>query len=347
MYGFNVEKINLKHEDEVKEVRDFLQTFHLELDDNVDYTVVIRENQEIKATCSKSQNVFKCFAVSDELRGEGVAATLMGAVSDKLFDEGIYHSFIFTKIENIHIFTSLGYKIIHQIENVALLESGIYDIQKYLEDMQKEYNIDASTKKSALVMNCNPFTLGHRYLIEEAARQSDQVLVFIVEEDKSSFPFIHRYAMVKEGVSHLKNVRVIKGGEYIISQATFPSYFLRKEDEILRAYTTLDASIFGRYFCKSLNITKRFIGEEPYCKVTNAYNESLKNILPIYGVEVIEIQRKSYRSDVISASKVRKLIKEGRISEIENIVPSSTWKFLNTTEGKEIMEKIKSSDSPH
>jgi [citrate (pro-3S)-lyase] ligase len=347
MYGFNIERINLKDEAEVKEVKDFLQTFQLQLDDNVDYTIVIRQNEEIKGTCSKSKNVFKCFAVSNDLRGEGVSATLMGAVSDKLFEEGIYHSFIFTKIENTDIFTSLGYKIIHEIENVALLESGIYDIKKYLKDMQKEYNIDESTKKSALVMNCNPFTLGHRYLIEEASRQSSEVLVFIVEEDKSSFPFINRYAMVKEGVSHLHNVRVIKGGEYIISQATFPSYFLRKEDEILKAYTTLDASVFGKYFCQTLNITKRFIGEEPYCKVTKAYNESLKEILPVYGVEVIEVKRKSYRSDVISASKVRKLIKEGRMSDIEHIVPNSTWEFLNTTAGKEIMEKIRTSDSPH
>ena len=228
MYGFNVERINLKDEDEVKEVKDFLQTFQLQLDDNVDYTIVIRQNEEIKATCSKSKNVFKCFAVSDDLRGEGVSATLMGAVSDKLFEEGIYHSFIFTKVENIDIFTSLGYKLIHQIENVALLESGIYDIKKYLKDMQMEYNIDISTKKSALVMNCNPFTLGHRYLIEEAARQSEEVLVFIVEEDKSSFPFIYRYAMVKEGVSHLHNVRVIKGGEYIISRGYLPILFFKK-----------------------------------------------------------------------------------------------------------------------
>ena len=169
-----LERINLKDEDEVKEVRDFLQTFQLQLDDNVDYTIVIRQNEEIKATCSKSKNVFKCFAVSDDLRGEGVSAILMGAVSDKLFEEGIYHSFIFTKIENIDIFTSLGYKLIHEIENVALLESGIYDIKKYLKDMQMEYNIDVSTKKSAIVMNCNPFTLGHRYLIEEAARQSER-----------------------------------------------------------------------------------------------------------------------------------------------------------------------------
>jgi [citrate (pro-3S)-lyase] ligase len=347
MYGFSVERINLKDEDAVKEVKDFLKTFELQLDDNVDFTIVIRQNEEIKATCSKSKNVFKCFAVSDDLRGEGVAAILMGAVSDKLFEEGIYHSFIFTKVENTGIFTSLGYKLIHQIENVALLESGIYDIKKYLKDIQVEYNIDTSTKKAALVMNCNPFTLGHRYLIEEASKQSEEVLVFIVEEDKSSFPFNYRYAMVKEGVSHLNNVRVIKGGEYIISQATFPSYFLRKEDVILKAYTTLDASIFGRYFCETLNITKRFIGEEPYCKVTRAYNDSLKEILPIYGVEVIEVKRKAFMEDIISASKVRKLMKEGQISDIEHIVPSSTWEFLNTTVGKEIMGKIKSSDSPH
>ncbi|WP_435791033.1 [citrate (pro-3S)-lyase] ligase [Clostridium sp.] len=347
MYELNVERINLKDENRVKEVKDFLQTFQLELDDNVDYTIVIRQNDEIKATCSKAKNVFKCFAVSDDLRGEGVSAMLMGAVSDRLFNEEIYHSFIFTKVENIDIFSSLGYKLIQKIENVALLESGVYDIRKYLEDIQVEYNIDNTTEKSALVMNCNPFTLGHKYLIEEAASKGKEVLVFIVQEDKSSFPFDYRYDMVKEGVSHLTNVTVIKGGEYIISEATFPSYFLRKADERLVAYTNLDATIFGRYFCEALNITKRFIGEEPYCKVTNAYNDALKRILPTYSVEVVEVKRKALMGDIISASKVRELIKQDKISETYHIVPSSTWEFLNTKVGKEIMGEIRSSDSPH
>lgn len=347
MYGFNVEKINLRDKDAVKEVRDFLQKFDLKLDDNVDYTVVIRVEGEIKATCSKAKNVFKCFAVSNDLRGEGVSATLMGTLSDKLFEEGIYHNFIFTKPKNREIFTSLGYKLIHQIENVALLESGIYDIEKYLNDLIIEYNIDTTTQKSALVMNCNPFTLGHRYVIEQAAKDGHEVLVFIVEEDKSLFPFKDRYLMVKEGVADLPNVKVIRGGEYIISEATFPSYFLRREDEVLQAYTTLDASIFGRYFCEKLNITKRFVGEEPYCNVTRAYNTSLKEVLSRYGVQVTEIKRKEYKEDIISASKVRNLIKEGEISEIQHIVPRVTWEFLNTNLGKEIMEKIKSSNSPH
>jgi len=347
MYGFEAQRINLKDAEEIKEVKEFLQTFELKLDDNVDYTIVIRQKDEIKATCSKSKNVFKCFAVSDELRGTGVSATLMGAVSDKLFEEGIYHSFIFTKVENIDIFLSLGYKLIHKIQNVALLESGLYDIKKYLEDIKVEYNIDEITIRSAIVMNCNPFTLGHLHLIEEAARQSKEVLVFIVEEDKSSFPFVYRYEMVKKGVSHLHNVIVIKGGEYIISEATFPTYFLRRKDDILKAYTTLDASIFGRYFCETLNITKRYIGEEPYCLVTNAYNDALKQILPSYGVEVAEIKRKAINGEIISASKIRKLIIEGETPEIQQLVPSSTWEFLNTKVGKEIMDRIKLSGSIH
>lgn len=93
MYGFDVEKVNLKNEEEVKEVIDFLHSFNLKLDEDVDYTIIIRKDKKIKATCSKAKNVFKCFAVSDELQGEGVNITLMGTVSDKLFDEGIYHSF--------------------------------------------------------------------------------------------------------------------------------------------------------------------------------------------------------------------------------------------------------------
>lgn len=51
----------------------------------------------------------------------------------------------------------------------------------------------------SIVMNCNPFTLGHRYLVEEASRQSDLLYIFVVEEDKSDFPFEDRFNMVKAG----------------------------------------------------------------------------------------------------------------------------------------------------
>lgn len=346
MYGFNTEWVNLKNRIEKEEVERFLEGFHLILDHDVDHTIVIREGLSIIATCSKAKNVLKCFAVKEAYRGEGITATLISALIDKLFSQGIYHSFIFTKPSAAHVFSSLNFKLLHQNADVALLENGISDIHHALEDMKKKFEL-GSAEKAALVMNCNPFTLGHRYLIEEAAKANPEVLVFIVEEDRSLFPFKTRYDLVREGVSDLKNVKVIPGGEYIISSATFPSYFLREEGERLRAYVELDASIFGKYFCKHLNITKRYVGEEPYCKVTEAYNTALKHVLPSYGVEVHEVRRKAFEDRAISASRVRDLIRAGELQSLKNLLPDVTLAFLQTSLGREIVEKIKTSHSPH
>jgi [citrate (pro-3S)-lyase] ligase len=347
MYNFNIERINLKNERNVEEVRDFLKEFNLELDNDVDYTVVIREGEKVKATCSKAKSVFKCFAIDNTLRGEGISATLINALNDKLFEEGVYHSFIFTKPENLEIFQGIGYKEVARTHNVALLENGIYDIHSYLETLGDTQEITSKKQRGAIVVNCNPLTLGHLYLIEEAARNCEELLVFVVEENKSLFPFEIRFNLVKEGTKHLKNVKVIKGGEYIISSATFPSYFLRKKDDILEAYTSLDATIFGKYFGSKFNIKKRFVGNEPYCDVTNYYNNSLKRVLPQYGIEVFETVRKEEAGRPISASRVREYLKEDKMEEVKNIVPQVTYDFLLTEEGKGIRENIKRSNSPH
>ncbi|MCH5138524.1 [citrate (pro-3S)-lyase] ligase [Clostridiaceae bacterium UIB06] len=348
MYGLNAQKVNLKSRNEKQEVCKFLEGFGLMLDSDVDYTVVLKDsNDSIKATASKAKNVLKCFAISEDIRGENVTSSLISSLIDKLFEEGIFHYFIFVKPDRIKIFTSLNFKLLYEVKDAALLEDGVYDINKVLKDMGNKYGINSNTAKGALVMNCNPFTKGHRYLIEESAKNCEEVLVFIVEEDKSLFPFKDRYAIVKEGVKDLKNVTVIPGGEYIISSATFPSYFIRKEDDRMKAYQNIDCGIFGKYFCDKFNIVKRFVGQEPYCSITNSYNETLKVVLPRYGVELMEIERKKYDEYYISASKVRELIKIGELEKVKDIVPEITWRFLNSESGKEIIERIKSSSSPH
>jgi len=353
MYGANTEWVDLKNRVEKEEVEAFLRGFNLRLDQDVDYTIIIRDGAShgapIVATCSKAKSVLKCFAVKEELRGEGITAILISTLIDKLFSEGIYHSFIFTKPAKARIFSALNFKLIHSNAGVALLENGIYDIHQVIEEMKSRYII-GDAEKAALVMNCNPFTLGHYYLIEEASKNNQEVLLFIVEEDRSLFPFRTRYELVCKGVAHLKNVKVLPSGEYIISSATFPSYFLREKGERLWAYAELDASIFGKYFCKSLNVTRRYVGDEPYCQATAAYNEALKKVLPTYGVEVTQIPRKSLGDVAISASRVRRLLKEGDLKnseELNDLLPEVTLEFLNTSLGREIVEKLKISDSPH
>lgn len=346
MYGLEVQRLNLNSKEDKSELERFLNKFDLGLDNDIDYSLVIKEQGEIKATCSKAKNILKCFAVDEALRGEGITSTLITSLIDRLFEEGIYHSFIFTKPKNISIFSSLGFKTVYQVKDVALLENGMYNINTYIEKMINKYNISIN-EKASLVMNCNPFTLGHKYLIEKASEENEEVLVFILEENKSLFPFDIRYKLVKEGTAHLKNVKVIPGGEYIISSATFPSYFLREEGEKLKAYTELDAGIFAEYFCKKLNIKTRYVGTEPYCTVTNAYNETLGETLNESGIELRVIQRKIYKEHAISASEVRDYIRQNRMHELKDILPDVTWNFLNSDDAKEIIEKIKSSNTPH
>ncbi|EHQ91931.1 [citrate (pro-3S)-lyase] ligase [Desulfosporosinus youngiae] len=354
MYGAHMEKVNLRNRNEREEVDAFLREFGLVLDQDADYTLVIRDGawnpsaqgSAIVATCSTAKNVLKCFAVKDELRGEGIASALVSALIDKLFRQGICHFFVFTKPAQVPIFSSLNFKLIHCNGEAALLENGAYHIRQALEEMKRNYGI-GDGEKAALVMNCNPFTLGHQFLIEEASKDNAELLVFIVEEDKSLFPFATRLELVSRGAAHLKNVKVLPSGEYMISATTFPSYFLREEGERLKVYADLDSSIFGKYFGKAFNIMKRYVGEEPYCPATKVYNETLKRVLPAYGVELIEIKRKAFGETAISASLVRSLLKKETIPDLSGLLPEVTLEFLKTCQGREIAEKIKRSDSPH
>lgn len=340
------EEVNLKSKLEIERVREFLKSFDLKYED-VDYTVIIKEANKIIATCSKKHNIVKCFAIIDEYQGQGLTGILITAITNKLFEENIFHSFIFTKPDNDYLFKGLGYNPIVSTNKVVLLEAGNQNIKAYLKEMKKNYGLNKDGKYAALIMNCNPFTLGHKFIIETVAKENKNVIIFVVEEDKSSFPFKNRFELIKKGVQEFENVTVIPGGEYIISSATFPNYFLRKNDDILKEYTKVDSMIFGKYFCKELNINKRYVGTEPYCQVTSTYNDTLKEILPTYGVEVKVIERKEFKDEAISASRVRALLKDGKIEDVKYLVPPTTFEFLISEEGIAIVENLKQSHKLH
>ena len=182
----------------------------------------------------------------------------------------------------------------------------------------------------SIVMNCNPFTNGHRYLIEYAAKESVWLYIFIVEEDKSIFPFKDRFELVKQGTSDLKNVTVIPSGQFIISQLTFPEYSEKASMQDIEIDPSLDVELFARHIAPSLGINVRFAGSEPLDKITCQYNECMKQILPKYDIEFREIQRKELDGNVISASRVRKLLEINNFDDIEMMVPEITFNYLKS-----------------
>ena len=216
-------------------------------------------------------------------------------------------------------------------ESTQVITSQLYEeqAQEYLKQVKRNTPRDwGAGIYGAIVMNCNPFTLGHRYLIEESAKKVDYLYIFVVEEDKSFFKFKDRIQLVKYGTQDIPNVTVVPSGKLIISSVTFPGYFLKDSPDCVSVDTSLDVDIFARYIATPLHITKRFVGEEPLDIVTRGYNESMKEILPRYGIEVDEIPRKEKKGDVISASRVRKALKQGNFDSIEELVPRTTFEYL-------------------
>lgn len=342
-YGFTLKELNSDREKQM--VSDFLIEQGLRLEKDVEYTVGVLKGEEIIATGSLSRNVLKSLAVKENYQGEGLTNKIATQLINEAYQRGETHLFIYTKPENRRMFEDLGFYAITEVENyVCLLENQRDGIKTYIENLKRKKR-DGHVIGS-IVMNCNPFTLGHQYLIEEAAKECDVLHVFIVWEDRSSFPAEVRYELVKAGTKHLENVFLHKGENYIISAATFPSYFLKGE-EILRSHTLLDLKIFTEFIVPALNIHRRYVGEEPYCPVTKMYNETMHQVLPEAGIELKMFERKKQDDCCISASMVRKELAAGRWETVRKLVPESTYQYLLTEEGQKITEIIKKSNSRH
>lgn len=343
---YRIEEISLDNYDEIKEIKTFLNKFNLEYEDDIDYSIAINLNGTIIATASKHKNVLKCFAVLEEYQGFGITNSLIKKIEDRMFEEGLYHFFIYTLSHNKDKFISIGYNEIITADGICILENGNKNITSFLNNIKSNNNI-SDNEKACIIMNANPFTLGHKYLIELAAKENDEVIVFVVSEEKSSFPFKNRFKLVKDGVVDFKNVTVVETGPYMISNATFPTYFLKKMTNVLKLQTKIDCEIFLKYYKKIFNITKRYIGNEPYCNVTKTYNNMMTSILPINGVLVIKYDRLTINNDIISASKVREYLKNNDFESIKKYVPENTYSFLISNEAKTIINNIREQNNRH
>lgn len=339
--NFLLKEIFLNYKPEKLELIEFLRSCNLEYDEDVEYAVgLYDDNNEIAGCGAYSKSVLKCFAVKEELRGLNALNIIATHLINKQYERKNFHLYVYTKPCNVKFFQSLGFYIVESTEDVALLENVKNGIGDYIASLDKNY--DAHKNIGAIVMNCNPFTLGHRYIIEYASGKCDLLHIFIVEEDRSSFPFDIRYKLVREGISDLKNILLHRSGSYIISSNTFPAYFLKEKNRRAQVYAGLDLKIFAGHIAPALNITRRFVGQEPYCAVTNQYNKLMKNILPDYNIEVIEIERKELRGKAISASSVRDFIKKFGVSEeLLELVPETTFSFLKSKNADSIIQEIK------
>lgn len=328
-----------------EKLKTFLESVGLKKPEGLDYSVGIYYGEKLVGTGSIKGNTLQGIGINCNYQNEGILGKIITHLMKKSLEMGMEEIFVYTKPDRIINFTSYGFKVVAKGQYAALLEWTQKGIEKYKEKI-KVLGVDGIQNSSSIVMNGNPFTLGHLYLVKKAAAESTHLYIFVVEEEASIFPFNVRYRLIKEATENLDNVTVIPGGQYIISSLTFPSYFTRDED-LVKAHVDLDLEVFCRHIAPVLNITKRYVGTEPYCAVTKEYNEAMKKKLIKCSIEVVEVERESVGDDIISASKVRELIRLGRIEETKKYLPETTYNFIKSKEAEDIIEKIKESKSRH
>lgn len=317
------------------------------------YVVVTRDEDgdEILAGGGLDGNVIKCVAVSESARSEGLMNILVSRLIAIAREEGRESVKAFTKPENEGIFKSLGFALIASSPNAILMENGrggLPEYRKYLASLARP------GRNGAIVMNANPFTKGHRYLVEQAASQVDNLYVIVVKEDRSRFPYVERKAMIEAGCAGLDNVVVCEGSDYAISAATFPTYFLKKLDDATDTQIALDLDLFVNHIAKPLGVTVRFAGSEPEDALTRRYNELMAEILPGTSVAVVrqdhqpdpelvkgsalrqarrpidfvEIPRLEQNGNPISATSLRRALDKGNLKEAMEYIPVSSIPYM-------------------
>jgi [citrate (pro-3S)-lyase] ligase len=287
--------------------------------------------------------VLKMLAVAPAHQGGAVLGQLVTELVRLGTSAGRDAFFVFTRPEHAPSFEALGFALLASQRSAALLELGD-GLRRWL---AMNAPLVREGANGAVVVNCNPFTRGHRHLVEEAARRCDTLYVLVVREDRSAFPFATRLRLVEEGTADLANVRVLDTSHYAVSAITFPSYFLKRTDEAGAIQMELDLLLFGRHVAPFFRVRRRFFGTEPSCATTRAYNEAARRVLPPAGVEPVEIERLGAGGEAISASRVREALRAGDLARIEPLVPATTLHYLRSPEAHAVRERLAASQERH
>lgn len=322
-------------------------------DSHLDYTCgMYDEEGDLIATGSCFGNTLRCMAVKGSHRGEGLMNQIVTHLNDIQIRRGNTRLFLYTKCDSAAFFSGLGfYKIAEIKDQIVFMENRRGGFASYLERLKKETaDAPAATalggpvdpsRTASIVMNANPFTLGHLSLVETAAAENDLLHLFMVSEDQSLIPFSIRKRLILEGTSHLKNIVYHESGPYMISTATFPSYFQKDSAAVYKSHAMLDLAIFTQ-IAKSLGIGCRYVGEERNSQVTAVYNKIMSRHLPEQGIRCRILPRKEYQGTAISASDVRRVIQTGHIDKLAGVVPASTLRYFRSPEAEPIIRRIRS-----
>jgi [citrate (pro-3S)-lyase] ligase len=322
---------------EAADARRLIESQDLTFEPGCDDLVGIYDGGRLVAAAARAGYVLKMFAIEPAYQGGEVLGALATALADLGRRAGHDSLFLFTRPEHAASFEQCHFRLLVASGPVTLLECGP-GLPAYLEATRP---LRRPGLNAAVVVNGNPFTRGHQYLVEKAVDHADTLYLFVVREDRSVFPFDVRVRLARDATAHLPRVVVLDTSRYAVSAGTFPAYFLRARDEKARLQMELDIRLFATRIAPEFDIRARVVGHEPYCEATAAYNRVMGDLLPLFGIDLVEIRRAGDDQGFFSASRVRAALAAGDADTVARLVPPSTLAFLRSAEGAEVAARLR------
>jgi len=319
------------------EARALVEGQGLRFEPDFDDLVGLYAHGRLVACGARAGYVLKMLVIARSHQGSDALGTLVTFLVQSARAAGHDTVFVFTPPRNAPSFEALNFRLLVTAGESALLEYGP-GLPAYLEAAAP---IISPGRNGAVVVNGNPFTRGHLDLVEAAAREVDRLYLFIVREDRSVFPFEVRHRLASVATQHLRNVVVLDTSRYAVSAGTFPSYFMKRLDGLALAQMRLDLLLFAERIAPAFHIVRRFVGREPFCATTAAYNQAMSEILARKGLGWVERPRLEFGGQAISATWVRRALREGGLESIRSLVPVTTYDYLCSPEARPIAEQLR------
>ena len=321
---------------EVADARRLVTALGLLFEEGCDDLVGSYDDGRLVATAARAGCVLKMFAIEPAHQGGAVLGALAAELIRLGRAAGEEAFFVFTRPEHVLSFEALHFRLLATHARAALLEHG-GGLAAYL---ARHAALVRPGRNGAAVVNGNPFTLGHQHLVETASRHVGTFYLFVVREDRSVFPFAARYRMAAEATRHLANVVLLDTSRYAVSAATFPTYFLKRLDDVALAQMQLDVRLFAAHLAPFFGVLTRFVGQEPFDATTAAYNQVMRDVLPQFGVALVEIERRADGAGPISATRVRAALARRDFEVLRPLVPEPTLAYLRSAEGLALAERL-------
>jgi len=321
------------------EARALIEACGLRFEPGFDDLAGLYEQGRLVACGARAGYVLKMLTIAPEYQGGDALGELVTRLVQSGQAAGQDTLFVFTPPQNAPSFEALNFRLLVTHGQAALLEYGP-GLPAYLAEHAAQI---VPGRNGAVVVNGNPFTLGHLHLVQRAAAQVDRLYLFMVREDSSVFPFAVRFRLAREATAHLGNVTVLDTSRYAVSAGTFPSYFLKRLDAQAQAQMQIDLRLFSQRIAPAFHVASRFVGEEPLCPTTAAYNRMMAEVLTEHGIGLQVVPRIEAGGLPISATRVRAAFRAGDLQGMEQLVPPATLAFLRSEAARPIRTQLEES----